>query len=389
MKPHYLKIFILISISNVLPAQDKVSFDGYLSDMQSTYKIPELGWLWENNLHNRMNFHFYPTNWLTGTVQLRNRMIIGNTVSKFPGYSESVGSDNGWMDLSFTSDGKINNSAGYVLNSNIDRVWLQFTLGKFEAKIGRQRINWGQTFVWNPNDIFNSYSYFEVDYPERPGSDAIRLQYYPGMASTIELAAKIDSAEKVTAAAYFRTNAFKYDFQILGGVYNSEDLMLGIGWSGNIWETAFRGEISYFKDLNNFSDTTGYLMVSSGIDYTFSNSLMIQAEVLFSEFARALDINNFLQFYAGNLDVKNLGFTEWSFFTSVSYPITPLITGGFAAIIYPEWKGFYLGPNFDVSIVRNLDFSLILQYFTAEFEVNGIASRDNNLFGFMRLKWSF
>lgn len=389
MKNLLINIFFLFTFLNSLTAQDKFSFDGYISDMQSVYKVPDLDWLWENNLHNRLNFNIYPFNWLSGSLQMRNRLIMGNTVVKFPGYAENIDADNGWVDLSFTTDGTFNDNSGYVLNTNIDRLWLQFTAGPFEAKIGRQRINWGQTFVWNPNDIFNSYSYFEVDYPERPGSDAIRLQYYPGMASTIELAAKIDSSEKLTAAAYFRTNALKYDLQVLGGVYSGKDLVLGTGWSGNIWNIAFRGELSYFKDLEHFSDTTGYVMVSTGFDYTFSNSLWIQLEALYSGFAKEMNINNFLEFYSGNLDVKSLGFTEWSLFASLSYPFTPLLNGGIASIYYPEWKGFYLGPNIDISVFNNINLSLIIQYFSAEFEVNGIKSRENNALGFLRMKWSF
>jgi hypothetical protein len=131
-------------------------------------------------------------------------------------------------------------------------------------------------------------------------------------------------------------------------------------------------------------------MASTGFDYTFSNSLWIQVEGLYSAFAKNLDIYNFLQFYSGSLDVKNLGFTEWSFFASLSYPFTPLFNGGFAAIFYPEWKGFYLGPSIDISINDNLGLSLIVQYFSAEFDnPSGGNSRENNTFGFLKFKWSF
>ncbi len=122
---------------------------------------------------------------------------------------------------------------------------------------GRQRINWGQTLVWNPNDIFNSYSYFEVDYPERPGSDAIRVQYYTGNASTIELAAKIDSANRVTAAAYFRFNTLGFDIQFLGGLYQEEDLVLGTGWSGNLGPTCFPGRNELFQGPGSFQGHHG------------------------------------------------------------------------------------------------------------------------------------
>ena len=70
-------------------------------------------------------------------------------------------------------------------------------MGNFRQGSDRQRINWGQTLVWNPNDIFNAYSYFDFDYIERPGSDAIRLQYYPDYSSAIEMAVKADYENKI------------------------------------------------------------------------------------------------------------------------------------------------------------------------------------------------
>ena len=385
-------LYLLVALSlfaSRTSGQEKIDFSGYLSNMTTVYRIPD-HWLWENNLHNRLNLDLYPTDWLSASVQVRNRFIAGNTIRKLPGYAESVGGDQGWMDMSWANDGELGDSSGYVLSSMVDRLWMQFSFGNLEIKAGRQRINWGQTFVWNPNDIFNSYSYFEVDYPERPGSDALRVSYYTGNASTLELAAKIDSADRVTAAGYFRFNTLGFDIQLLGGVYQEQDLILGTGWSGNLGPTAFRGELSYFRGLDQFRDTTGYLMSSLGFDYTFSNSLMIQVEGLYSGFAKEMDVNNFLQFYAGNLDVKNLGFTPWSFFANISYPLTPLLNGSFATIWYPAWKGAYLGPSLDLSLNNNFDLSLILQYFTAEFEdPSGIKNRENNTFGFFRFKWSF
>lgn len=385
--PYFFLLFTLLAVK--ASGQDKIDFSGYLSDMQSVYHIPD-HWIWENTLHNRLNLDLYPTPWLSGSVHLRNRFIFGSTLGKIPGYSETLGGDQGWLDMTWVADGSMGDSAGYALTSALDRLWLQFTFGNLEIKAGRQRINWGQTLVWNPNDIFNSYSYFEVDYPERPGSDALRISYYTGNASTIELAANIDSAGQVTAAGYFRFNTLGFDIQFMGGVYRGEDLILGTGWSGNLGSSAFRGELSYFRDLDQFTDTTGYLMTSLGFDYTFPNSLTIQVEGLYSAFAKELDIYSFLQFYSGSLDVKNLGFTPWSFFGNISYPLSPLLTGAFATIWYPDWKGVYLGPSFDLSLNSNLDLSLILQYFTAEFEdTSGVSDRENNTFGFLRFKWSF
>lgn len=108
----------------------------------------------------------------------------------------------------------------YVLNIAIDRLWLDFTHKNFQATLGRQRINWSQTFVWNPNDLFNTYSYFDFDYEEKPGSDAVRLQYFTSASSKAELLVKAGKDKKVTAAALYRFNKWKYDFQGLAGIFN-------------------------------------------------------------------------------------------------------------------------------------------------------------------------
>lgn len=389
--PGITLLAVLLSIHS-MPAsgQKSITVDGYLNDMQTAYHIEDMGWYWENQLHNRINVHLYPASWLHGSLQLRNRFIMGNTVSKFNGYSDMVASDGGWIDLGLTSDDVCSEDFGYVLAGMIDRAWMEFTFGNFVGTIGRQRINWGQTFAWNPNDIFNSYSYFEVDYTERPGSDAIRLQYYTGMASNIEVAAKIDSANKVTAAGYFRFNAFNYDFQLIGGILSEEDLVIGTGWSGNILGASFRGEFSYFRDLSTFSDTTGYLMGSVGLDYTFGNSLWLRTEVLYSSFAKEREVSNFLQLFSNDMNVKKLGYTEWSVFGSLSYPFTPLVNSSLAAIWFPDWKGFFVGPSFDVSLTNNLKASLIAQVFSAELtDPAGHTARQNTQVAYLRLKWSF
>jgi hypothetical protein len=387
-----LWVIIPLILISALPGrtQPGASLSGYLNDMQTAYYIEETGWLWENQVHNRLNLDLYPAGWLKVTLQARTRFIQGSTYSKFPGYADMIGRDAGWMDLTLSTNGTYNNSAGYVATTMLDRAYAEFSFGNFVGTIGRQRINWGQTFVWNPNDIFNAYSYFDVDYPERPGSDAVRLQYYTGIASNIELAAKLDSAGRVTAAGYFRFNALGYDFQMLGGILSGRDLVAGTGWSGNIAQTSFRGEVSYFRDLEHFADTTGDLLISAGVDHTFGNSLWLQTEVLYSAFAKQMHIYNFMQIFGTDMNIKRIGFTEWSVFASLSYPIHPLLNVSFAGMYYPDWKGFYLGPSVDLSLGNNLKSSLIVQGFSAELEdLQGNTKRQNTLIGYLRLKWSF
>ena len=383
-------VLFLFAYSLAGNTQSVSAFSGYLNDMQSAYHMEQTGWLWENQVHNRLNLYLYPAEWLKVSLQTRTRFIQGNTYSNFPGYAEMIGRDAGWLDLTLSTDGNYNNETGYIFTSMLDRAYAEFSSGDFVGTIGRQRINWGQTFVWNPNDIFNAYSYFDVDYPEKPGSDAIRLQYYTGIASNIELVAKLDSADQVTAAGYFRFNTIGYDFQLIGGILAGQDLVLGTGWSGNISNSSFRGEASYFRDLDNFADTTGGMLFSAGFDHTFGNSLWVQTEVLYSTFAEEMQVYNFLELLGTDLSIKRIGFNKWSFFASLSYPINPLLNASLAGMYYPDWKGFFLGPSVDLSVTNNLKASMIFQGFSAELEnMQGNLQRQSTFIGYLRLNWNF
>ncbi len=389
MKRALIIASVFILFSSGISAQEKISIDGYFSDMQAGIHIPVSGWLWENQFQNRINLNFYPATWLSGSIRLRNRFLCGSDllVSAIP----AEASDPGLISLALGGGNNMGDKSGYRWSVIPDRAWIELSFGKLVIKAGRQRINWGQTFVWNPNDIFNNYSFFDIDYPERPGSDAILLQYYTGEASDMELVAKTDSSGKATASGYFRFNIHGYDIQVLTGILKEKDMVFGLGWSGTLFGLSFRGESTYFRDLEHFADSTGTLMISTGLDYTFSSGLFLQGEVLYSGFAKNASVNDLFGYLNSNLDVKKIGFAPWSFYAGMNYPITPLLTGSLSAIVYPAWKGFYVGPDFEFSVTDNLSLSLISQIFSLATDnpVTGDNERENYFFGFLRLKWNF
>lgn len=363
------------------------SLSGYVTDMQSVmFDSIQNNWVNDNLIHNRLNFYWFPNDAFKGTVQLRNRLLWGETIKYTPDYAKTIGTDNGWADMSFN----LWDEQSFLLNSTIDRLWLRYTAGNFEARIGRQRINWSQTFVWNPNDIFNTYSFFDFDYPEKPGSDAIRLQYYTGAASTIELAANVDADENVTAAGLFRFNKWGYDIQMLGGMLRSEDWLMGLGWSGYVKSAGLRGEISYFHPKENFADTTGLVLVALSADYMFSNSLYLQFEALYSDLPKG-GISNFMEFYSGPLSVKKMSFTEYSLFAQGQYPITPLLNATLSGMYYPKISGYFVGPSVEYSISDNVYLSVFLQSFSGKFPdaTTGQNKRQNFNLAFIRFKGSF
>lgn len=388
MKNAWRILFILVLTPANLFAQDdnsKFSLGGYITSMQSVmFQDIDKNWISDNLVHNRLNAYWYPTENINASLQLRTRLIFGETLKYTPGYVKNMDRTAGWLDLSTN----IASGDSYVLNTMIDRLWFQATTGKLVTTIGRQRINWGMNLVWNPNDIFNIYSYFDVDYEERPGSDALRLQVYPNFTSTAEITAKVDSGDNITAAGLYRFNIWNYDIQVIGGILNSEDVVGGLGFSGNLKGAALRGELSWFRSTKGFNDTTGYFMSSLGFDYVFQNSLMIQAEFLFSDLPSS--VQGFQEFYAGPLSVKNLAFTKYSLFGAVSYPINPLIQGSLAGMYFPKLEGFFAGPSLSYSLNDNTDISLFFQHFSGKLDqAPSDGERQNLSICYLRLKWNF
>ena len=218
--------FLLLLFNLVLQAQDETgksrnwTLNGYVKYMQTiSFQHIDKQWMTDNLIHNRLIFNWNITNNLTFNTHMRNRVFYGETVSNFPQYPDIINQDYGLVNLTRNLfEGK-----SVFMNTTFDRLYLDYNLGKFQVTIGRQRINWGQSFVWSPNDLFNYYSFFDFDYEEKPGSDAVRIQFYPSYSSKLDLAVKIDSAKKVTAALLYRFNKWNYDIQLLGGEINQEN----------------------------------------------------------------------------------------------------------------------------------------------------------------------
>jgi hypothetical protein len=354
---------LLLLTSSTLSAQDSISqkhysVNGYLKDMQ-TFVFFNTTEKWEtmNLIHNRINFKWFPITPLSVTAEMRNRFMIGNLLKENETYKLGQVADAGLIKLNTN----VIIGRSYLLNVAIDRFYIDYNKNRWQLTLGRQRINWGQTFVWNPNDLFNSYNYFDFDYEEKPGSDAARIQYYTTSTNRAELAMKADSARKITTAGLYRFNKWDYDFQLLAGILGGEDIVLGAGWSGQVAKGGFRGEMSYFRPRKNFNQVNGHYVASIGYDYMFANSLFLQLECLYSstlEGVKGFDITHLNSF---QVSVKNPFFDNVSIFTSLSYPFTPLWKGSLGTIANPHNKIYIAVPSFDLNLLQNLDFSLISQ----------------------------
>ncbi len=393
-----------------LNAQDqkKYTVDGYLTMM------PQMSWTTINidtisqferstqqMLHNRLNFHWYPSEKISASVQFRNQLLWGDYVSDANDngtYKNGFQTESYFLPLTYMQTFR---DAG-LLSLSTDRMWVQYTHNNLEIKVGRQRINWGQTFVWNPNDIFNTYNFFDFDYSERPGADAVRAIYYPNYTSTIEVAAKLDSASNLTAAGLFRFNAKGIDFQFIGGYYSQPtsisskvdkdaDWIAGMAITGDYFGISLRTEATFMTPTTESANKDDLFLWSTGLDYSFSNELFISTEFLYSSHTNLTLGSSLYEMYSGPLTVKNMAFAKYSGFLQGSYPITPLFNITLSGMIYADkdLSGYFIGPYLDYSIKDNLDLGLYFQFFYFETEILNYKINSNTSFAFLRLQWSF
>lgn len=381
-------IHILFLITIYGKAQDSTKakvvlpeLHGYVKGMEqfSFVERPDTGYL-SSLLHNRLNFKWAPNHWLL-RLEIRNRVFYGDQIKTNPGFMKAISEDQGAVSLSKVWVDE--HTVG--IHSLIDRALINYNNEHWDITVGRQRINWGLNMVWNPNDIFNTYNFFDFDYEERQGSDAIRVQYMWKGFSAIEIAAKKGKADDdITAALLFRSNKKGYDYQALAGVYK-KDLTAGIGWAGSIKDAGFKGEISYFHPYEKLQDTTGLISASVSGDYSFKNGLYLHLSGYYNSIGS--DKMNFLSTYEFfNVSAKQLLPFRYSGFFQVSKQINPLFAIGLSNIYSPTNNTWIVVPNVQYSIATNWEITLVGQSFFAD--VNKVYRTLGNSF-FLRLKWMF
>lgn len=376
-----LSLLLLFSVpGHSQEKEKKISLGGYITTMQSSMFDSISGpFLNENLIHNRLNFKGYFNNNITFATEFRNRIFTGDMVRYGRPYTGMIGADDGFVDMSWN----IVEEQSFLVNTTIDRIWLDFHYTRFQLTMGRQRINWGQTFVWNPNDIFNAYSYFDFDYIERPGSDAIRLQFFPTFSSAVEFALKVDAYDNVTAAGLYRFNKWNYDFQFLTGIMNSEDVVIGAGWTGPLGTLTFSGEGTWFDQYEDFPGDKSTVLITTGLDKVFKDNSIARIQLMYCN--NPLQISNFGNLYTVNFTAKDLAFSKFTAFGQFVWAATPLLNLTIAAMWFPDLDGYFIGPSLDYSLAENLDFSILWQHFNATLD----AGKTRINLGFLRLKYSF
>ena len=362
----------------------KLTLKGYLKDMPSVSNYGN-GSLFQNLIHNRLNFAWYPNQYFTVVAEFRTRIFVGDFVRTIPNYKDYIDVNNDFFTLSVNP---IDNQS-VLVNIMADRLYGQWSKANWEIKVGRQRINWGKNLAWNPNDWFNAYSFFDFDYEERPGSDAVRVSRYTGELSSVEVAAKMaKDIDHFVGAGMWKFNRWNYDFQLLSGLAQG-DAALGTRWAGNLKSAGFKGEITYFRKVRNTIFNEAYQDMVLGaitIDYSLSKAYFNGSVMYNSQGSYHPSIGSMVIGIRPGT-VRNLSPYVWSSFLQSTYQISPLLNSGIAIIAYPGTPDFFINPSLTISAKQNLDIDIIAQLFYGEDQSGSFGSLIKA--AYVRIKWSF
>lgn len=375
----YILVLIIIYNGSVMAQNEQKSWElnGYVKEIQAT-SFTDFDNVFTNSLlHNRLNFNWTPSSsWKTG-IEVRNRFFIGDQINTNPLLTNI--DDNEFIDLSVNAIEK----KDALLNLTIDRMWLQWQNTNWELTLGRQRINWGVDRIWNSNDIFNAYSFVDFDYEERPGTDALRIQYFKEMDYSMDMAIKItDNLDEFIAATLYKFNKWNYDVQLLGGVYQ-RDIVVGTGWAGSIKNMGVKTELSYFRNYQNLSNNPGVFISSLSADYAFKNSFYLYGSYFYNSSGKSKNaIGNLV---TTDIDVKNLSPFKHNFFAQLSYQLSAKTNLVMNVLYSPTDNAVFINPSLDFLINEQVDLSIISQSLLGD--INNYELLFNTIY--TRLKWNF
>jgi hypothetical protein len=366
---------LLLSVACL--AQPRLTARGYLKDLVSVAPDSAGNWQGRELLHHRLNLSLrIDSNW-TAALELRNRVLIGDGVSRQPGLAASLDPVGTLAPLSLHAQ-----TQDILLHIVPDRAWVQYSRGNWQARAGRQRVNWGMNYLWNPLDWFNSWAYFDFDYEEQPSSDALRVTRFLPSDGRLDGAVKFtsDMRESVAAARWVmvRKNS---TLQVQAGKAG-RSAAAGLGWTQPLKQWALRAEAAGFLPLTTQD--------SAAVSATVSMERSISSK---STFYGAVLYNSSSPWRIADGELTLLRTTSRSLspiaataFVRGTYTPSPLTELSLGVFVGPVDGTLLAVPSFNVSLSDRWELMLLSQMAWGDRGAGYVGIYQAH---FLRLKWSY
>ena len=231
-----------------------------------------------------------------------------------------------------------------------DRLYVKINFPMTDVTIGKQRIAWGTSYLWNPTDIFNSFQMtFAVAEEEFRGVDAIRIQV------PLDAASDFDMVMLTNEREISETNIGLYDLSFSSVDLSRGSYQNGFDFSGEYGDIGLRGEIAFIH-LVGFAE---YSKMALGGGYTFDNGVGVDLEYFYNgQGAESASGYDWAGLFAGNVSYL----ARQYLYIGTNYALDELSSVSTAVILNSNDGGFIFYPAYSKNISQNIDISFELMF---------------------------
>ncbi len=252
-----------------------------------------------------------------------------------------------------------NEGSDFRLYHNLDRAFISFSPDFGDVYIGRQAVAFGSARVINSTDILTSFAYTELNKEERTGVDAVRMKIPVGAMSEVDIGAVFgDDFSSRESAAFLRTKIYSFETDISPiAILFKQNLLAGLDIARSVGDAGywFEGGYTFANVTDDHDPDQDYLRISTGFDYSFTDSIYAYIEYHFNGAGRsgAADYADLL-----SADNKETAYLEGAVYLfgrhyiapGFTYSISPLLTFNGGALFNTADGSILLYPNFRYSL---------------------------------------
>ena len=350
--PGYFLFFAAVTTIN--PVQADVEWGGYYKNLLMVSKTvvpPEENYTLDLN-RLRLQLHGDIIKKLGFNIEYDNEFLLGDYLDTQQFSIQKQQPSTGYVDL---EDDYLDKTDVYARH-RLYRGYLSLALNEVDVRLGRQRIAWGTALLWNPMDILNPLNPVQLEREERPGVDALLIDWNYGVLSRLSLvAAGHDEGEDSSYAIRWRSHVSQFDVSLMRGRFH-KDTVTGLDFAGQLGQVGIRGEFTH----SNTNIDGVYNRTVVGADYTFTNTLSLSMEYYFNgqgasdksdyEIARWLtgEIQSMGRYYLGAF---------------AGYDLTPLLRWDNYVIVNLDDDSSFRFHSLAYSLPENLDLTVGVQVY--------------------------
>ena len=254
-------------------------------------------------------------------------------------------------------------SQNYLAQLRADRFLISKEFDSFKITLGRQAITLGQGRAFTPLDRLAPFSPTSIDQQYKPGLDALRVDFWWGIAGQASFIVAYRQEWSRSGMAYVATAQDHFggwDIHLLAGEFQ-RDWVFGLSTAGSLGPLSIYGDFSWTysnPDLLHIGDPDSFIRTSLGLSWSWAQGGggSISTEVYWQEDGASLANQYLLE----SQDPRMLRGERWFLgqyyaMLSAQQSINPLLQGSLSLLSNLKDGSGLIGSTLSWSVRQDVD----------------------------------